>query len=142
MAEVAGTDFVSDAFAQLVFDFSGDTAITNRVGAVFHHLADDRAGTLFDSAFGHDDNGERLAHFIAFVYFFDHLINGVGYFGNQNNIRRTGNARMQRNPSRRTAHNLHDHDAVMAFGSRMQAAQVLDDYIDGGIETEGDIGGF
>ena len=57
-------------------------------------------------------------------------------FGNQNDIRSTGDAAMQRDPARMPSHHFDDHHSTVTGGGSVQPVERIDDDINSGIESE------
>src|SRR5579859_3567594 len=61
-------------------------------------------------------------------------------FGNQDYIGASGHAAVKGDPTGIAAHDLDDHDAVVRFGSGMNAIYGFADDVAGGVESEGVLG--
>src|SRR6185369_12902499 len=72
--------------------------------------------------------------------FFDDTFKLPGDFGDQDDIRATGNAGFERDVASIAAHDFKDHDAAVAGGGGLEAIDRFCGYFNRRIEADGDFG--
>ena len=86
-------------------------------------------------AFAHANQCEALT-LLALAAHSGHDVDVVVDFGQQDDVGRACNARLQGNPARMAAHGFHDHDPAMAVAGGVDAFQRIGHGGHGGIKTE------
>ena len=82
----------------------------------------------------------RLARLATALQHRAHLFDVDFFLGNQHVIGGGGDARETGNPACMPAHGLDDHDPAVRFGGRADAVDRFHHDVDGGVETEGEVG--
>ncbi len=103
---------------------------------LYHHVATSGASSL-----GHNDDAEALTLSASLLDELAHPIDIEGYLRNEDDVTPSGNASMERNPSRISPHNLDDHNPVVGLGSGVEAVDGLGHHVYSRIKSKGDISG-
>ena len=135
MAEDRGAHLAPEVGLQALAQHMADAAQADRVGALLDALAHREAGAAFLGALADADDGVALA-LLAAPAEIDDGLQVVVDLGQQDDVGRTGNAGLQRQPSGMAPHGLDDHHAVVAVGCALDAAQRLGGRGHGGVEAK------
>ena len=95
------------------------------------HLAAHR-----DRAFGHDDDAEARAEFLALLQAFGDDVQIERNLRNQNHVRAAGHAGIERDPPGIAAHHFDDHHAVVRLRRAVKPIDGIGRKIDGRVEPE------
>src|SRR5512138_2316722 len=83
-----------------------------------------------------DDERELFALAFALANLRAYAVVGERDFRDENDVRAAGDARVERNPTGITAHDLQDHHAIVALGRGVQPVERVGRTGHGGIEAE------
>src|ERR1700682_2551208 len=87
-----------------------------------------------------DDDAEQLALAPSPVQVPDDVRQALRKLRNDDEVRSAGQAPSERNPSGVTAHDLHDHDAMVCRSGCVQAVEGLGYNADRGVEADAEFG--
>src|SRR5258708_15467769 len=82
-----------------------------------------------------------LADFFALRDKFANMFDGKGDFGNEDDVGAAGDAGFKGDPAAVAAHDLNHHHAMMRCGRGVNLVDGIGDGVQGGIESECDLGG-
>ena len=139
-AHVAGL-VTGDAFHFLGDEFTD--AAKFDLTTVGVHLVAGHQGAVFElGSFGDDDEDAAMALRIELRHVVGDILELERNLRKQNDVRTATDRAIQGDPASVTAHDFHDHDALMAVGSGVKTVQGIHHRSNGGVETECHRGGL
>ena len=139
MSEHCDPAFETCPLFDIVGDFNSDAPQPDGIRAFLDDALDHLLPALGFSSFGDDDNAEAAPLRAAFFYEVADRFDGVGYFGDENNVSSSGDAGFERQPSCVTPHDFDDHDAMVRHCRGMDSIDGFGGDVHGRIESEGDV---
>jgi hypothetical protein len=136
VAEDGDADFLVEHFAKNIADDIGNAAGTDR-GKDF--TMGIMGGKLH--AFGDDDDAEMLSAEFTGANGVTNSLKFKGDFGDEDDVSTASNPGMERDPTGVAAHELNEHDAMMAFGGGVEAIDGFGGDDESGVKTESDFSG-
>jgi radical SAM protein with 4Fe4S-binding SPASM domain len=133
LLDLAGEDLADSTQAKMAEFVAAD--ILQNGGTALHVSA---AGKL--GAFGGNHDAEITATGVALANQLGDLIDVEGDFGDEDDVGAATDAAVSGDPAGVTAHDFDDDDAVVRFGSGMDAVNGAGGDVDGGVESKGEIG--
>src|SRR5690625_5075242 len=141
MTENCSADVVSGTCFDLVADDLPDAVEGFVPEFVFFAFAKVHGAFFRQSAFGNADNAVLLPHLEAAFHGFADIGDIERRFGNHGVVRPASHAGMQRNPADVAAHDFNNQNTVVGFRRGVQPVNGVGGNGDGGIKTEGVVGG-